>query len=198
MGQEEVEILARMRELEPDMLQRVLRRLMREILDISRDRELVKSLVVCMANEMFPSTHLEAWAETRLIKKDMKITPSQMAEEYAYVVTGSPRMAGKYVRDMQRVKHRLNTRYKRSGYLGRRQDQATVPRVCFKRTARQEAKRKELEANRKKRKTARAELSKYPDRNECLEPARTNEHKGHLQPITRSEKVTYDQHITGI
>jgi hypothetical protein len=72
----------------------------------------------------------------------MKITPKEMAREYSLMVKGDERMAGLFVRDMQRIKSRLLNRIARTGSPERKKGyEVMVQRPRHKRTKRQSEKK---------------------------------------------------------
>jgi hypothetical protein len=62
---------------------------------------------------LYPSPHMLAWAEGRL-KKRPEMTPSQLAYQYAGVVLKNKKAAPTLIRDMQKLKTRLQMQEKRA------------------------------------------------------------------------------------
>ncbi|MEI6313947.1 MAG: hypothetical protein WCO89_03680 [Syntrophus sp. (in: bacteria)] len=122
-----------------------------------RKKELAEELLRSMSKVLYVNPHLEKWAEGRLIKMNMAISPRQMSYEYAYLMKQDKRVSGVYMHDMQLIKSRLKKRIVRKGSPVRQkgyEEMHQKPRC--KRTIRQNEKyneKKELiqaEKNRKK------------------------------------------------
>jgi len=107
------------------------------------EKEKAFELLRNLAKVLYAGPKMEKWAETRLINMNMEIDPMKMAYEYAAITNQDERMAGLYVRDMQRIKSRLYNRIARTGTPEKRKGRVVVQKPRYKRTARQEAKRKE-------------------------------------------------------
>lgn len=124
-----------------------------ELTNTHRKKDFAAALLTRMAKVLYASPAMEKWAEGRLLNTELKITPRDMAREYSINVHGDERMVGAYVRDMQRIKHRLKQR-KASRKTAARQPgyEVTVPRPRYKRTKRQSDKYEEVKAALAKRK----------------------------------------------
>ena len=139
------EIVKRVTSMSANVQCRLIRVWLRLVMNEHRNKELAEALIKNAADEVYASSHLEKWAETRLIRKTMKITPRKLAQEYAILLWKSDKLTGIYVRDMQRVKERLLKRIARKKTPENLHHPDVMPqRPRFKRTARQEAKRTEL------------------------------------------------------
>ena len=110
------------------------------IVSKKRDKEAAQKLLERTARELYSSSQLEAWAESRLITKKLKITPVKMAIEYCMHIQNDVNQAGLYVRDMQRIKARMAARYKRTGFLEKTPAAERLQRPRYRRTSRQETK----------------------------------------------------------
>ena len=118
-----------------------------------RELDMATKLFNNLSRVLYAGPKLEKWAESRLINTDMKITPMAMAREYAIMTKGDERMAGLFVRDMQRIKSRLLNRIARTGSPERKKGyEVMVQRPRHKRTLRQSNKYNKLMEERKARK----------------------------------------------
>ncbi|MCK9195392.1 MAG: hypothetical protein M0P16_00245 [Syntrophales bacterium] len=102
-----------------------------------RKKDMAIDLLRNLAKVLYAGPKMEKWAESRLINTDMEIAPRQMAYEYALITKQDERMVGLYVRDMQRIKHRLMQRIAKTGTSQKRKNQATTQKPRYKRTTRQ-------------------------------------------------------------
>ena len=118
-----------------------------------RKRAMAEELFNNLSRVLYAGAEMEKWAETRLINKNMKIAPREMAREYALITKQDARMAGLYVRDMQRIKHRVEQRVAKTGSPERKEGyEYMTQRPRYKRTKRQSDKYNKLMAERKARK----------------------------------------------
>jgi len=116
----------------------------RTVVREKRNMDLAVTLLKCAVKEMYSSSHLEAWAETRYINLSMKAIPMRLAREYAQLMTGDKRLTGLFVTDMQRIKRKLKYRFKKNGEP--RRDESVPARPVFPQTKRQKAEN-EIQAN---------------------------------------------------
>jgi len=107
-------------------------------------------LLTCMARVLYAGPAMEQWAEGRLLNRNMKIAPRELAREYVMITNQDKRMVGLYVRDMQRIKSRMLTRICRTGSPEKKTDQIPLPLPRFRQTLRQQEKRKLALAAKKK------------------------------------------------
>ncbi|HRR41349.1 MAG TPA: hypothetical protein P5244_08970 [Syntrophales bacterium] len=129
----------------PEHIQeRLMSRWYYRVMNNHKKRELAERLLKRASEQIYARSHLEAWAEAMLRKRQMQITPEAMAVLYAIHSGRGKEMAGVYVRDMQRVKARMASRIKRTGTMEKTARGSTVQKPRYKRTKRQE------EAQRKK------------------------------------------------
>ncbi|MEI7636090.1 MAG: hypothetical protein WCJ37_02205 [Syntrophus sp. (in: bacteria)] len=123
-------------------------------------KEEAEVLLRNLGKVLYASSKMEQWAEARLINMDMKISPRQMAYEYAYVTNQDKSIAGRYTRDMQRIKARLYKRIVRKKTPERQKGYEVMPqRPRYKMTIRQSEKYNKIkdELTEKKRKQQQKE-----------------------------------------
>lgn len=106
-----------------------------------RDKDLANKVITKMARSLHASPTMEIWAEGRLLSKNMRISPTQLAKEYVKITGQDPRMVGHYVRDMQRIKEKLSQRKRRTGTPERKTNRALAPAARSLETIRQKTKR---------------------------------------------------------
>jgi len=89
----------------------LLKRLLRTI-QKNKGEEGIVAIQSGIADYLYPSVHMLSWAESRL-KKRPEMTPSQLAYQYAAVALKNKKAAPTLIRDMQKLKARVQMRNKR-------------------------------------------------------------------------------------
>ncbi|MCX5829779.1 MAG: hypothetical protein NTV58_17550 [Deltaproteobacteria bacterium] len=121
-----------------------------------RRKEDADEVLTRMDRVLYATPAMETWAEGRLIGTGMEIKPLEMAIEWAHITHQDPRLASAYVRDMQKIKNRLQLRIRRTTTPVRKSGMPIQPRPRYKMTPRQQAKRKAAITKNRLKKAAEA------------------------------------------